>query len=158
MLLVDANAVPARLAGSGRVRGLAAENLIMKQQLLVVGRCRRRAPNLSSIERSVAGHCALLGWPGPLSKVTAGVRTPTLRTPHQCLVRRKYRLLFSARRSGRMPSPKEPSFEPIRATVKVKRRSQLFAMDGRLGHILVSYILHAARHGVNLVTMFIDTG
>jgi hypothetical protein len=57
-----------------------------------------------------------------------------------------------------MPSPKEPPFEPIRATVKVKRRSQLFAMDGRLGHILVSYILHAARHGVNLVTMFIDTG
>jgi hypothetical protein len=47
VLLIHLVAVLARLAGPGGIRGLVAENLLMKQQLLVLSRSRRRAPNLS---------------------------------------------------------------------------------------------------------------
>ena len=96
VLLVHLVAVLARLAGPGGVRGLVVENLLMKQQLLVLSRSRRRAPNLTSVERFVLGLCTLLVRPGRLRKVAAGVSTSTLIKLHQCLVHRKYRALFSA--------------------------------------------------------------
>ena len=52
--------------------------------------------------------------------------TSTLLKLHQCLVHRKYRALFSARRSGSRPGPKGPSEEIIRAIVEIKRRNPLF--------------------------------
>ena len=57
VLLIHFIAMFARLAGSGGVRGPVAENLLMEQQLLVLGRTRQRAPNLSSLERFVLGLC-----------------------------------------------------------------------------------------------------
>jgi hypothetical protein len=57
ILLIHLATVLARLLRPGGVRGLVAENLLMKQQLLVLGRSRRRAPNVSSRERFVLGLC-----------------------------------------------------------------------------------------------------
>lgn len=126
VLLVHLVAVLARLAGPGGVRGLVAENLLMKKQLLVLSRSRRRAPNLSSVERFVLGLCTLLVRPARIPKVAAGVSTSTLNKLHQYLVLRKYRALFSARRSGRRPGPKGPSEEIVRDIVEIKRRNPLF--------------------------------
>ena len=58
--------------------------------------------------------------------MAAGVRAATLHKLHQCLVRRKYRALFSARRSRRRPGPKGPSEELVRAIVDIERRNPLF--------------------------------
>jgi hypothetical protein len=126
VLLAHLLAVLARLTGPGGVRRLVAENLLMKQQLLVLSRSRRRAPNLTSVERFVFGLCTLLLRPGRLPKVAAGVSTSTLNKLHQYLVPRKYRALFSARRSGRRPGPKGPSEELVRAIVEIKRGNPLF--------------------------------
>ena len=41
----------ARLVRPGGVRAVAAESLILKHQLVIVGRSRRRAPNLTSFDR-----------------------------------------------------------------------------------------------------------
>ena len=43
--------VTAKLCGSGGVRAVMAENLLLKQQLIVLRRARKRAPNLTSIDR-----------------------------------------------------------------------------------------------------------
>ena len=43
VLLIHLVAVLARLAGPGGVRGLVAENLLMKEQLLVLSWSRQRA-------------------------------------------------------------------------------------------------------------------
>jgi transposase InsO family protein len=126
VLLIHLVAVLARLAGPGGVRWLVAENLLMKGQLLILSRSRQRAPNLSSPERFVLGFCTLLVSPGRIPRVAAGVRASTLHKLHQCLVRRKYRALFSARRSRRRPGPKGPSEELVRAIVEIKRRNPLF--------------------------------
>ncbi len=126
LLLIHLLAVLARLAGPGGTRGLVAENLLMKQQLLVLGRTRRRAPNLSPLERFVLGLCTLFISPSRLPKVAAGVRPSTLLKLHQCLVRRKYRALFSSRRSSRRPGPKGPSEEVVQIILELKRRNPLF--------------------------------
>jgi len=39
--------VVAKLLGPGRVRAVVAENLLLKEQLIVLHRPRRRAPNLT---------------------------------------------------------------------------------------------------------------
>jgi len=41
----------AKLLGPGGGKAVIAENLLLKQQLLVVTRSRRRAPNLSNTDR-----------------------------------------------------------------------------------------------------------
>ena len=126
VLLIHLVAVLARLAGPGGVRGLVAENLLMKEQLLVLSRSRQRAPNLSSLERVVLGLCTLFVAPSRIPKVAVGVRTSTLLKLHQCLVRRKYRALFSGRRTGRKPGPKGPPEELVQIIVELKRRNPLF--------------------------------
>jgi transposase InsO family protein len=126
LLLVHVLAVLARLAGPGGVRGLVAENVLLKQQLLVLGRARRRAPNLTPPERLVLGLCTLLVSPGRWPKIAAGVRPSTLLGLHKCLVRRKYQALFSSRRSANRPGPKGPSEEIIELILELKRRNPSF--------------------------------
>ncbi len=53
LLLIHLVASLARLLEPGGVRGLVAENLLIKQQLLILSRTRQRAPNLSPVERSL---------------------------------------------------------------------------------------------------------
>jgi len=95
LLMIHFVAVLARLLGPGGVRGLVAENLLIKQQLLVLSRIRRRAPNLSPVERCLLGICTLFVRPGRISEVAVAVKTSTLLKLHQYLVRRKYRVLFA---------------------------------------------------------------
>jgi len=126
LLLIHLVAGLARLLGPGGVRGLVAENLLIKQQLLILSRTRHRAPNLSPVERSLLGLCTLFLRPGRISKVAVAVKTSTLLKLHQYLVRRKYRALFSARRTGRKPGPKGPSDEVVQIILEVKRRNPRF--------------------------------
>ena len=55
-----------RLAGPGGVRSVVAESVLVKHQLLVLNRSRKRSPNLRVSDRVVAGLCALLMRPGRL--------------------------------------------------------------------------------------------
>ena len=53
----------ARLLGPGGARSLIAESLLLKQQLLILNRSRKRSPNLRLSDRLVVGVCALLMRP-----------------------------------------------------------------------------------------------
>ena len=56
----------ARLAGPGGARAVVAESVLVKQQLLILNRSRKRFPDLSLADRVVAGVCTLFmpraGW------------------------------------------------------------------------------------------------
>ena len=52
-----------RLAGPGGTRSVVAESLLVKQQLLILNRSRKRCPNLRLSDRLVAGLCTLLMCP-----------------------------------------------------------------------------------------------
>ena len=112
----------AELVGRGGVKGVVAENLILKQQLIVLNRTRRRAPNLRPIDRVLLGVWSLFLKASRISKVAVVVRPSTLLTFHQALVRRKYRLLFSSR-TRRKPGPKGPSEKLTDAIVEMKQRN-----------------------------------
>jgi len=45
----------ARLLGPGGAKAIVADSLLMKQQLLIVNRSRRRAPNLTATDRMLLG-------------------------------------------------------------------------------------------------------
>jgi hypothetical protein len=49
----------ARLMGPGDAKAVVADSLLMKQRLLKMQRARRRAPNLSVLDRFVLGFWSL---------------------------------------------------------------------------------------------------
>ncbi len=95
------------------------------QQLLIVTRSRRRTPNLSNADRFLMGFWSLFLRPGRIEKVAAAIRPSTLLRSHQCLVRRKYRMLFSSK-NRKKPGPEGPSEPLIHAIVEIKHRNRSF--------------------------------
>jgi len=125
LLLAHLFTLIAKLIGPGGARAVIAENLLLKQQLLIISRSRQRAPNLSAIDRFVFGFWSLFLRPGRIHKSAVILRPSTLFRFHQFLVRRKYRLLFSPRTRTK-PGPKGPSAPLIHAIVELKRRNPRF--------------------------------
>jgi hypothetical protein len=97
----------------------------MKQQLLVINRSRRRAPNLSALDRFLFGFWSLFLKPRHLQRAAVIIRPSTLLKFHDLLIMRKYRLLYSSGRKGK-PGPKGPSPELIQAIVELKQRNPHF--------------------------------
>ena len=112
----------AKLVGPGGARAIVAETLVVKHQLLVLNRSRKRAPNLTVLDRVVVGLCTLFMTRTRIRKAAAVLKPATLLGFHQALITRKYRRLFSAKRRGK-PGPKGPSGELIVAIVEMKRRN-----------------------------------
>jgi transposase InsO family protein len=116
----------AKLSRHGGVRAVAAESLILKQQLLIGNRSRQRAPNLTTLDRFVLGFTTLFVSRRRIEKAAALLSPSTLFKFHNALVNRKYRLLFSSTANRRKPGPKGPSPEVIAAIVELKRRNPKF--------------------------------
>jgi putative transposase len=55
LTLLHLAAMIAKLCGPGGVRAVIAENLLLKQQLIVLRRARQRAPNLALRDRLICG-------------------------------------------------------------------------------------------------------
>jgi putative transposase len=111
-----------RIARPGGLRSVIAESVLMKHQLLIVNRPRRRAPNLLVLDRLIAGFCSLWIKPTRLLRTGITLRPSTLLNFHRALVQRKYRLLFSPK-GGRKPGPKGPNLDLIRAVIDMKQRN-----------------------------------
>jgi putative transposase len=122
ILLVHFIATVFRLARPGGLRSVVAESVLIKHQLLIVNRSRRRAPNLCVLDRLIAGFCSLWIKPTRLVRVAIALKPSTLLHFHRALVLRKYRLLFSPKRRAK-PGPKGPDLDVIRAVVDMKQRN-----------------------------------
>jgi hypothetical protein len=57
ILFLHLLATIARLAGPGGARSVVAESVLVKHQLLILNRSRKRSPNLHFTDRMVAGLC-----------------------------------------------------------------------------------------------------
>src|SRR5579859_1136699 len=109
----------------GGARAIAAESLLLKHQLLISNRSRRRAPNLTTCDRLVLGLTTLLLSPGRIRRCGALIKPATLLKFHKALVDRKY-LLFSASSPRRKRGPNGPSVALIAAIVEMKRDNPKF--------------------------------
>ena len=126
LLAVQLVVTLAKLARPGGVRSVMAESLLLKQQLLISRRSRRRAPPLTTIDRFVLGLMTLFVRPGRVAKVAAVLKPATLLRFHKALVDAKYRRLFSSAGTRRKPGPKGPTQEIISAIIEMKRRNYRF--------------------------------
>jgi putative transposase len=121
-LAVHLLATIAKLVRPGGVRAVVAESLLLKHQLVISSRARRRAPNLSSFDRFVFGLGSLFVPASRFGKLAVILKPRTLLRFHEALKKRKYRWLFSSGGHQR-PGPKGPSKELIDAIVEFKRRN-----------------------------------
>jgi transposase InsO family protein len=111
-----------RLARPGGLRSVVAESVLVKHQLRILNRGRKRAPNLRSADRVIAGLCTLFLHRARLLRSAIVLKPSTLLHLHHVLIKRKYRMLFSS--GGRQqPGPKGPNKELIVAVVEMKRRN-----------------------------------
>ena len=121
-LLIHLLTTLAKLLGPGGAKAIVADSLLMKQQLLVINRSRKRAPNLSVIDRFLLGFWSLFLSPHHIRRSAIIIRPSTLLRLHEVLKKRKYRLLYTSRQKGK-PGPKGPSQELILVIVEMKRRN-----------------------------------
>jgi hypothetical protein len=135
LALLHLAVLAAKLCPRGGVRAVMAENLLLKQQLLVLRRGRRRAPHLTPSDRMLCGFWSLFLNPRRFRTVAIAFQPSTLLAFHRALVRRKYRQLFSSTPSPRKPGPKGPDAALVRAIVELKLRNPRFGCP-RIARIL----------------------
>ena len=104
------------------MRAVVAESILTKHHLLILNRSHRRAPNLRTLDRLIAGFCSLWITSIRLRRVAIAFKPSTLLKFHRALVQRKYRLLFSPVQRTK-PGPKGPTADLIRAVVDMKKRN-----------------------------------
>jgi putative transposase len=112
-----------RLTRPGGFRSVVAESALLRHQVLIFNRGRKRAPNLRSSDRILAGLCTLFMRPARIFRSAIAFKTSTLLNFHKMLVKQKYRLLFSPK-SVRRPGPKGPAKQLIDAVGEMKRRNR----------------------------------
>jgi len=103
------------------VRAIVAENLLLKHELTVLCRARKRAPNLSTLDRFLFGFGSLFLSAERIRKLAVVLQPSTLLKFHDALVREKYRRLFSSSYLPKKPGP-----------IKTKRRTQIAQPSVRL--------------------------
>src|SRR5215468_1535935 len=111
-----------RLARPGGLRSVVAESVLVRHQLLILNRGRKRAPNLHATDRIIAGLCTLFMRPARVLRSAIVVKPSTLLHLHSVLCKRKYRMLFSPGHRHR-PGPKGPNKDLIEAVVAMKQRN-----------------------------------
>jgi putative transposase len=121
-LFLHAIVIIVRLSRPGGLRSVVAESVLMRHQVLILNRGRKRAPNLRVSDRVIAGLCTLLMRPARVLRSAIALRASTLMHFHKMLTKQEYRMLFSPRRVRR-PGPKGPAKELIDAVVEMKRRN-----------------------------------
>ena len=81
VLLIHLMATLAKLMGPGGAKAVVADSFLMKQQLLVINRSRRRAPNLSALDRFMLGFWSLFLNPHHILRAAVVIKPSTLCSP-----------------------------------------------------------------------------
>ena len=121
-LFLHAIVIIIRLGRPGGLRSVVAESVLIRHQILILNRGRKRARNLRPTDRIIAGLCTLLMRPARVSWSAVALKPSTLMHFHKMLTKQKYRLLFSST-GVRRPGPKGPRKELIDAVVEMKGRN-----------------------------------
>src|SRR5258708_20261739 len=103
-------AVLITLPGTRGIRAVLAENFLLKRQLLVLRRSRRRAPNLCTADRWLFGFYSQFLNPRRLVRAALVLKPSTLLRFHRGFKDLKYRFLYSSRPKKR-PGPLGPAPE-----------------------------------------------
>ncbi len=114
LLLAHLLSTIAKLLGPGGAKTVVAGSLIMKQQLLIINRSRRRAPHLCALDRFQLGFRSLFLNRRHIQRAAVIIRPSTLFKFHDILKKRKFRQLYSSACRTK-PGPKGPPLDLVRA-------------------------------------------
>jgi len=114
-----------RLLQPGGMKTVAAENLVLKKQLLVIQRSRLKAPNLTTMDRFIFGWLAMMLSPRRMARSAIIIKPSTLLSFHKALAKRKYLRLISSH-GNKKSGPKGPNNDLIKAIFEIKRRNPSF--------------------------------
>lgn len=107
------------LMSKGGIRKLASENILLRQQLIVLSRNKKRSPKPPLSDKILFGWLAIFITPNRLKKIAIILKPTTILKFHRALIKRKYHFLFS-RKNQKKPGPKGPSQDLIKAIVGMK--------------------------------------
>jgi len=122
VILLHLSSSLGRLLRSGGTKALVAENLLLKHQLLILRRSRRRAPNLRSSDRVLFGLGSLFLSPRRLLRTAILIKPATLLHCHRALTELKFKWLYASGRQHK-PGPKGPRQALVQAILEAKRRN-----------------------------------
>ena len=109
----------------GGSKALIAENILLRNQLIIINRGRKRSPNLTPWSRLNYAFLASLINPNRLSKVGIIIKPSMLLKFHKAMIKSKYQALFS-NKSKQKPGPAGPSQEIINAILEMKKQNPRF--------------------------------
>jgi len=104
------------------VKALVAENCLLKHQLLIATRSRRRAPNLRFSDRLLFGLGSLFLRPRRLLLTAILIKPSTLLRCHRAFAELRLKWLYSCGHRHK-PGPKGPGQDLIQAITELKRRN-----------------------------------
>ncbi len=111
-----------RLLSPGGIRAIAAENMVLRQQLITLSRNQKRGPRLTFFEKITFGLFTSMISAKRLTRIAILLKPATLLKFHKALVNRKYRLLFS-NKSSKKPGPKGPDEKIVSLIIEMKQRN-----------------------------------
>jgi putative transposase len=147
-----------KLLQPGVVKVVMAETIVMKQQLIVLNRHRKRAPSRVTSDRLLFGLLAVLISECRLQKVAVILKPATVLAFHKALVKRMYSRL-SSNKTKRIPG-REPQDQALfDLVVEMKSRNPSFgygrismqifeAFSISISHFAVGRILRKNKHNL----------
>lgn len=114
-----------RLFPCGGVCAIAAENIVLRQQFIILSRNRKRAHRLTFFDEIIFGVLTSMISLKRLQRIAVIIKPATLLKFHKALVNRKYSLLFS-NKSGKKPGPKGPEQSIIDLILEMKQRNPTY--------------------------------
>ncbi len=126
-----------RLTKHGGVKTVVADTLVMKQQLIILNRNKKRSPKLHTSERFMFAFFSLFFDKNRLHKVAIIFKPATILRFHKALVNRKYQRLYS-NKTNRKPGRKKPDQALIDTVIDMKKQNPLF------GYLRISMQIHEA--------------
>ena len=139
VLFVHVIVTALRLSKPGGLRSIVAESALVRHQLLILNRGRKRAPNLCVSDRIIAGLCTLFMRPTRVRRSAIVLKPSTLLHFHQMLTKQKYRMLFSPK-CRRQPGPKGPAKELIDVVVEMKRHNPTWGCPRIAQQITLAFV------------------
>ena len=134
----------------GGVKSVAAENLILRQQLIAMSRTRKRSPRLTQTDRTVFAFLAQIIPRTRLRKLAIIVQPATILKFHRAMIQKKYRALYSAKSPAKR-GPKGPDPELIRLVVDIKHRDPRMGYDRIAMQVLQGFGVEVDKHVIRRI-------
>jgi transposase InsO family protein len=114
-----------RLLRPGGINAVIAENICLRQQLIILTRNKKRCPCILSADRLIFGFFSHYITPKRLYRLAILIKPITLLKLHKALVIKKYRCLFS-NKTYKKPGRTSPTQEIIDLVLEYKKRNPRF--------------------------------